>query len=171
MSRILSSDSSSKYSLSHSSKSVLTVSGLQFTTTVLLPSWRSVRILETAHQSNSTLLPARRQKSGQGKEGCREENIKRRSHHSSLKKKTKGQHCLLSAQSQKCNCPPMEINHPQNGNLQAQQVSWLSCSGVTDLYNVCHPVLINTSVGSCCSSNHCCLPTNALCDKLKSGVN
>lgn len=74
MSRILSNDSSSKYSLSHSSKSVLTVSGLQFTTTVLLPSWRSVRMLETAHQSNSTLLPARRQKSGQGKDRCTEEN-------------------------------------------------------------------------------------------------
>lgn len=74
MSRILSNDISSKYSLSHSSKSVLTVSGLQFTTTVLLPSWRSVRILETAHQSNSTLLPARRQKSREGKDGCREEN-------------------------------------------------------------------------------------------------
>ena len=115
MSRILSNDSSSKYSLSHSSKSVLTVSGLQFTTTVLLPSWRSVRILETAHQSNSTLLPARRQKSGQGKEGCREENINRRSPYSRLKQKKgkKKKHCLLSAQSKKSNCPSMETNHPQ----------------------------------------------------------
>lgn len=64
MPRILSKDNSSKYSLSHSSKSVLTVSGLQFTTTVFLPSWRSVRILETAHQSNSTLLPAETMKLG-----------------------------------------------------------------------------------------------------------
>lgn len=150
MSRILSSDSSSKYSLSHSSKSVLTVSGLQFTTTVLLPSWRSVRMLETAHQSNSTLLPARRQKSRQGKEGCREENINRYSQHSRLKKENgKSQHCLLPAQSQKCNCPPMEINHPQNVNLQAQQVNWLSCSGVSDLSN--------TSVILCSQTFQCAL--------------
>lgn len=60
MSKILSSESSSKYNLSHSSKSVLTVSGLQFTTTVFLLSCRNVRMQETAHQSNSTLLPANR---------------------------------------------------------------------------------------------------------------
>lgn len=65
-------------------------------------------------------------------------NINRYSQHSSLKKKKKkiSQRCLLSAQSQKCNCPPVEINHPQNVMLQAQQVSWLSCSGVTDLSNM-----------------------------------
>ena len=53
----LSSESSSKYSLSHSSKSVDTVSGLLFTTTVFSPSCLRERMADTAHQSNSTLLP------------------------------------------------------------------------------------------------------------------
>lgn len=57
MSRMRSSVSSSKYKRSHSSKSVLTVSGLWFTTTVRLPICLRVRMLDTAHQSNSTLLP------------------------------------------------------------------------------------------------------------------
>merc|ERR1719331_3169526 len=58
-SRIVSSESSSKYRRSDSSKSVLTVSGLQLITMACAPCERSVWMHDTQHESNSTLLPMR----------------------------------------------------------------------------------------------------------------
>src|SRR5436189_4445625 len=59
MSRILSMVSSSKYSLSRTSKSVDTVSGLQLTIITCCSGFRSASPMLTQHQSNSTLDPMR----------------------------------------------------------------------------------------------------------------